>query len=65
MVNCKLVVVQGIQLVQLLTGDEDDDDEVKPLKLRETKKLHHRPVLQLELGGQHVVLLAGEADESD
>lgn len=36
---------------------EDDDDEIMPKKLAETKKFNAQRVLQLEIGGQHVGLL--------
>ncbi|KAK9819199.1 hypothetical protein WJX74_002113 [Apatococcus lobatus] len=42
---------------QLGKGD-DDSDELVPLKLKETKRFSNRKVLQVEMGGQHVGLLA-------
>lgn len=37
---------------------DDDSDELVPLKLKETKRFSNRKVLQVEMGGQHVGLLA-------
>lgn len=37
---------------------EDDDDEMVPKKLAETKKFNGQQALQLEFGGQHALLLA-------
>lgn len=47
-----------------LPGDEDDGDELTPLQLKETKRLQHRPILQLDFGGQHAALLAGGSQNS-
>eukprot|EP00887_Chlorella_sp_A99_P000575 scaffold17.g575.t1 len=45
---------------QLGKGD-DDEDEVVPRKLAETKKFSGQKVLQLEFGGQHAGLLCAPA----
>ena len=51
-------------LSNCVSGDEDDGDELLPLKLKETKRLQHRAILQLDIGGQHVAMLAADADSN-
>lgn len=55
---------QHCALISLCNAGDDDEDEIVPLKLKETKRHKDRQVIGLEIGGQMTFILSTTKTES-
>lgn len=51
-------------LISVYVSGDDDEDELVPLKLKETKRFRDRQVIGLEIGGQMAFILSTTKTES-